>query len=748
MARDTAGTIRILGKARSYSDGAEDEIRTILEDAADRSDGSDELAGRMTDWPTTYHLSPSRAHLLRPFAIGSGCRVLEVGAGTGPITRSLGERGADVVALEGELLRAESIALRCADLDNVEVVCGALDDFEDPDGFDLVVIVGVLEYAGGGTPGHRVQLDFLRHAVQLLRPNGSLVLAIENQLGLKYLLGFAEDHLGEPWAGVEGYPGNPEVRTFCRATLGSLLQQSGLPAQRWFYPYPDYKLPRAILAGKIFDHPHGVELVDQLVGAPIRDLANPPTLFCDDRRAHRAFLEAGLGPEIANSFLVLAGRGEEELARFVDEGSLAWHFSGERRRRWRRSQVVSADGGTLSLRSNALHADETPADGWLSQTREKSAEFFAGRTFEQLALTACHRHDTDGLANVLRRWNEELLTHLEPGGGSDGPSHPFRPDGGRPALPSDFLDVGLSNFIDTGESVVFIDREWFAAGGVDADLVRYRALWYFALGLVTSGAAQPFEPDATVAAVTDRLWALAGLDPGPDLAQALLPAEARLQELVTGRPAETTEARLRELNLTSRIDEGTAKTLPVQRIRRDAAELGAMLEHMRTAADDAGRYQHRLESELQEAGRYQRRLEAELEKVKDIQSLFRDELGTAGGYQLELESRLDEAARYQQAIEAQLGDAERHQRALEAQLGEAGEYQRRLEAELESAQAHARAAQDDVQRLTAELEREREALTQRLDATAAEAGSLRAWREAFERRRVVRLWRRIQRMLN
>lgn len=716
MARDTAGTIRILGKARSYSDGAEDEIRSILDGATDRSDGSDELAGRMVDWPTTYHLSPNRAHLLRPFAIGPGCRVLEVGAGTGPITRSLGERGADVVALEGELLRAESIALRCSDLANVEVVCGALDDFEDPAGFDLVVIVGVLEYAGGDTPGHAAQLDFLRHAVHLLRPNGSVILAIENQLGLKYLLGFAEDHLGEPWAGVEGYPGNPEVRTFSRTVLDSLLQQSGLPARRWFYPYPDYKLPRTILADEIFNLSHGVEFVDQLVGAPVRDLANPPSRFCDDRWAHRSFLEAGLGREIANSFLVLAGRRQGDLARFVDDRSMAWHFSGARRRRWRRSQIMTVAGDRLVMQSTALHPDSEPADQWLSQTREKNGEFFVGRTFEQLALDACHRHDTDGLAEVLHRWNASLLTHPDPGGASDDPQHPFRPDGDRPALPPDFLDVSLSNFIATDGSAVFVDREWLAAGGVDADLVRYRALWYFALGLVTSGTGQPFEPDCPVNAIADRLSALAGLEPEPNVAGRFFRAEASLQELVTGERATTIENDLRDLGSTSRVDLQAVKNLPVSRIRRDTVELGKMLEGMRAAADEAAGYQRNLEGELEKAGRYQHRLEGELR----------------------------EAGEYQQKLERELERAAQHQQDLAGQLGEAGQYQRRLEEELESARAHARSTQDDVGRLRAELEREREAL----EATAAEAESLRAWRGAFERRPVVRLWRRVQRMLN
>ena len=46
--------------------------------------------------------------------------------------------------------------------------------------------------------------EALAHLRRLTSPDGALILAIENQLGLRYLLGDHEDHLLEPWAGVEG----------------------------------------------------------------------------------------------------------------------------------------------------------------------------------------------------------------------------------------------------------------------------------------------------------------------------------------------------------------------------------------------------------------------------------------------------------------------------------------------------------------------------------------------------------------
>ena len=109
----------------AYSDGDEFEERlaNIIGQATDLSVFSAELRKKCTDWASLYHLSSSRANILRPMeSILQGADVLEVGAGCGAITRYLGESGANVIALEGSLRRAAIARSRTRDLDNVDVV--------------------------------------------------------------------------------------------------------------------------------------------------------------------------------------------------------------------------------------------------------------------------------------------------------------------------------------------------------------------------------------------------------------------------------------------------------------------------------------------------------------------------------------------------------------------------------------------------------------------------------------------------
>lgn len=742
MTQKPSPTIRLLGANRSYADGGEDDVLSALDRVTDHSDGSDELYNQAVDWPTTYHFSPRRSNIMRPFEIGKDHRVLEIGAGTGAITRYLGESGADVTALEGESKRARAIAARCSDLANVEVVSGSLFDFTDPEGFDLVVIIGVLEYAGPASSDRRQQLDFLRHASGLLRPDGTLVLAIENQIGLKYLLGYSEDHLSQPWVGVEGYPGNPAICTVPRTTLGSLLDDSGLTAQRWYFPYPDYKLPRTILSEGAFDLPASKEIVDQLVGRPILDLANPPSRFCDDRACHRVFLDAGLGPDVANSFLVAAARQDADLDGFTDNTVVAWHFSSDRLKHWRRTQTLRHTTGDLRLTANSTFPEASSDEGsWLEHDPVKDDEFVIGRTLEQQAIEASRNLDPDGLAEVIQRWDAVLAEKETTPSDSPNEEVPFFPRPGRAGLPSEYLDASLSNFVDNGSAIVFIDREWSLGSQVDATLTRIRTLWYLALDLVVSGVAHPFEAHSSVDDLAIRMSEMAGLDIDRSLIEEFAADEARVQEQVTGNPAQRIEADLRKLGSTTRTEKEASSNLPVAQIRRDLVQLGGLLHGMESQAEESRRYQAGLEEEISTSGSRMKELEGEYRRMESQIE--------------ELETQNREAAEWAKNLETQNGDITALVKDLEAQNREATAWAKDLQTQVSDATKWAMNLEDRIeeaetlkQQLTreaAEAERkiekiraDRTALELRVLSIAREVEELRTWKQRASRRPLVK----------
>ncbi len=111
---------------------AGDETGSVLSDwhsinqVSDITVFSPELRQHCTDWPSLYHLSGTRANILRPFAAALTGEILEIGAGCGAITRYLGELGANVLALEGSSRRAAIARSRTRDLENVTVLVGKI----------------------------------------------------------------------------------------------------------------------------------------------------------------------------------------------------------------------------------------------------------------------------------------------------------------------------------------------------------------------------------------------------------------------------------------------------------------------------------------------------------------------------------------------------------------------------------------------------------------------------------------------
>jgi SAM-dependent methyltransferase len=319
---------RLLRDTRStYRDGGEAAVLDIIERATDRSSGSDEMGLLANGFAQSYHVDPARANIVRALRFPPGAHVLEIGAGCGAVTRFLGETCGLVDALEPVPVRAAAAAARTRDLDNVQVFVGETDDLPCEPTYDVAVVVGVLEYVGRGSAEAAPYLEFLGAIRDRLKPDGALVLAIENQLGVKYWAGSPEDHTGRPFDSVEGYrrAARP-VRTFSRHQLQDLLAAAGFESQIRI-AFPDYKLTRTVLG----DLPAGARtLAHRIPSFPSADRGRDSRRTCHEASVWRTIVEAHLEPEFGNSFLALAGKDgpptlwpAHQLGAFYSEGRRA-----------------------------------------------------------------------------------------------------------------------------------------------------------------------------------------------------------------------------------------------------------------------------------------------------------------------------------------------------------------------------------------------------------------------------------------
>lgn len=226
-----------------YSDGdVEDDILEIVK-TSEEYKYTDE---KFVNWPILYHLSRQRENIIEPLEIGPEDEVLEIGAGMGAVTGALARKAKKVECIELSKRRSMVNAHRHKDMDNIEIFVGNFQDVEITKKYDVITLIGVLEYANYYIEAENPFEAFLNKIKGCLKENGRLYIAIENRLGMKYFAGYNEDHLAKPFVGIEGYDCEEKVRTFSYSEIRKLLNSCGFNKLQFAFPFPDYKLPQAI----------------------------------------------------------------------------------------------------------------------------------------------------------------------------------------------------------------------------------------------------------------------------------------------------------------------------------------------------------------------------------------------------------------------------------------------------------------------------------------------------------------------
>lgn len=198
-------------------------------------------------WPVLYQLSPERRVIAEPMDLRETDHMLEIGAGMGAVTAAFAPRVERVDCVELSARRAAVNGYRNARYDNIRIYVGNYEDVELPEQYDVVSMIGVLEYASlyihaQGDPAEAM----LRRINSQMKPGGRLYVAIENRLGMKYFAGHCEDHTGQPYVGITGYSGGGTAVTYSKSELESRLKNAGFGSLYFYYPFPDYKLPSVI----------------------------------------------------------------------------------------------------------------------------------------------------------------------------------------------------------------------------------------------------------------------------------------------------------------------------------------------------------------------------------------------------------------------------------------------------------------------------------------------------------------------
>ena len=263
----------------AYTDGeVEDELLEIVKK---ENTDIEEIISKSNKWPIIYHLSKTRHNILEWYDFGENKTVLEVSK-----KRSLIN------------------AYRNKNCENLEIFVGNLNDIKLEEKFDYITLIGVFEYSRGFTVSEKPEIDFLNKLKQYLKPDGKIIIAIENKFGLKYWAGALEDHTAVLFDGIQGYLNTEKIATYSKTELENILKEVDLSEFKFYYPFPDYKMPNTIYSEKYLPK------VGDLRGL-IHNYDMKRYVFFDEGIVYDQLIKDKNIEKFSNSFLVIAERSNE-----------------------------------------------------------------------------------------------------------------------------------------------------------------------------------------------------------------------------------------------------------------------------------------------------------------------------------------------------------------------------------------------------------------------------------------------------
>jgi hypothetical protein len=467
------------------------------------------VGGEMFSWSDW---EPARGPLVRGNALfhllselASGRRsVLLAGPHHDDVFTVLAASGAAVSCVVRSAEDAERIA---QDYPNVTVYCGTIAKLDAPDGFDLVVAADGMERLTSVEGDHLSADDLLEAMAGLLSAHGVLALMHQNISGLQHL---AELEPGRHYrSDAAWYPvsEHDEVRPGSLAELHARLQAHGMAPASAYAVYPAPHLASVLIAqeetGDLASPLRGP--LRSVLFSSLTDAYWDTPVVQDPRPIVERALRTGTESAIAPAWLTLAHRAEAtgvSVPRhdLVVGGADSFVYE------------FSVDGRQVQRSVLAPSMRQQQRSGLRTVVDPGFARLDAGRVFEDHLLQLCARHDLVGLRTALG----DFATWVESRSTSGAIAGPV-------ALTSTY------ELVRTEGDFWPIPIRWEPTGAVPTPVVLTRALWAFAVRLITLNRPHPWHLAADAGELTFQLAVTAGRSVTRDDLDAAIALEAAYQ---------------------------------------------------------------------------------------------------------------------------------------------------------------------------------------------------------------------------
>ncbi|GID30241.1 hypothetical protein [Paractinoplanes brasiliensis] len=443
-------------------------------------------------------------HLLRQYA-GPGRTVLVAGPHSEEVVTALADTGASVSWLLRSLIDAEDAARNHS---RVTVLAGAAVKLDAAEKFDLVVAadgVDRLNSAEGEQMNAAQLVDRLAEAVQ---PDGVLLLMHDNRLGVHHTVRLqpgARERLDSDW-----YVADDEYDTQRPASpeqLAARLGQAGLTVAASYAAFPEPAAPSVLvgegLLGEVSSplRPRLGTALSQAFAAAFR---GRPVLS-DPRRLVNRALRAGAEATVAPAWLVIArGPGEapaverHELLIGDVHGTFAY-------------EVASAGNEVRTTVLSPLEGS-IEREGLRRISEPKAPGADVGYVLEERLLHLAASSNVRQMRIELSQYDAWLRAQAQDG-----------------LLAGPVALAGLADVFVTEDGPAVLPTNWEPIEPVSLEIAEIRAVWQFAVQLITSGQSHPWPITSNAVDLTAIILGMVGMGIDAERVRAAVDLHVRLE---------------------------------------------------------------------------------------------------------------------------------------------------------------------------------------------------------------------------
>lgn len=181
------------------------------------------------------------SNIVKWYEFESDKNALIMGDETGKVTSYLSKKLKQVTVLEEKEEIYNNLVAEAMFSNNITVINKNILDTELQDKFQYIIILGTLQFKNNDSKN----IDILKKAKSYLNEAGTILLAVNNAVSLKFL--------------SELDVNKSEIEGISKYRLEKILQNSGLLNYKFYYPLPDYKKANVIFTDDYMPSVIGLE---------------------------------------------------------------------------------------------------------------------------------------------------------------------------------------------------------------------------------------------------------------------------------------------------------------------------------------------------------------------------------------------------------------------------------------------------------------------------------------------------------